>query len=151
MRIGHDCIGVGVGAMVFNQEGEVFLAQRGPKATNETGMWEFPGGQVEFGETLAEAIQREFIEEYGMHIEILELLSVSDHILAEENQHWVSPTFIAVHRDGTPQILEPEKCIAIGWFSLAELPEPLSIVSQDNMHSYHAKYGLQYAWTRSET
>ena len=44
MIVGIDCIGVGVGAMVFNNEGKVFLAQRGSKATNERGYWEFPGG-----------------------------------------------------------------------------------------------------------
>lgn len=32
MKPGRDYIGVGVGAMVFNDRGEVFLAQRGPKA-----------------------------------------------------------------------------------------------------------------------
>lgn len=146
MIIGRDCIGVGVGAIVFNEEGKAFLAQRGPKATNERGYWEFPGGQVEFGERLSEAIQREFHEEYGMGIEVIELLSVSDHILQDEQQHWVSPTFIARHVSGTPQILEPEKCTAIGWFFLSELPTPLSVVSEDNLRSYRKKYGKQNHW-----
>lgn len=146
MIIGRDCIGVGVGAIVFNEEGKVFLAQRGPKATNERGYWEFPGGQVEFGERLSEAIQREFREEYGMEIEIIELLSVSDHILPNEQQHWVSPTFIARHVSGTPQILEPEKCTAIGWFFLSELPTSLSVVSEDNLRSYRKKYGKRKHW-----
>ncbi|HEX9925663.1 MAG TPA: NUDIX domain-containing protein, partial [Anaerolineae bacterium] len=118
MIAGHDYIGVGVGAMVFNQAGQVFLAQRGPKAKNERGCWEFPGGSVEFGETLIEAIQREFREEYAMEIEVVELLDVSDHILLDEGQHWVSPTFIARHAGGEPRIVEPEKCTAIGWFAL---------------------------------
>ena len=72
MRAGHDYIGVGVGAMVFNQEGNVFLARRGPQASNEQGTWEFPGCKVSFGETLADAIVREFEEEYGMTIELIE-------------------------------------------------------------------------------
>lgn len=55
MKPGKDYIGVGVGGMVFNAAGEVFLSQRGPKATNERGAWEFPGGRVEFGETLSDA------------------------------------------------------------------------------------------------
>src|SRR4051794_14016674 len=106
MRIGQDYIGVGVGAMVFNDQEQVFLAQRGPMASNERGCWEFPGGRVEFGEKLADAIAREFIEEYDMTIEVLELLCVTDHILPTENQHWVSPTFLARYVTGTPQILE---------------------------------------------
>lgn len=140
MIIGHDCIGVGVGAMVFNSIGQVFLSQRGPKASNEKGTWEFPGGQLEFGETLIEAVVREFNEEYGMRIKVVELLSISDHILKDEGQHWVSPTFIAQYVSGRPQILEPEKCSAIGWFLLTDLPQPLSIVSADNLKSYQEKY-----------
>ena len=116
MVAGYDFIGVGVGAIVFNEEGEVFLSQRGEKAKNERGTWEFPGGSVEFGETLSDAVRREFMEEYGIEIEIVELLSVDDHILPDEGQHWVSPTYIAKLANGTATINEPEKCSAIGWF-----------------------------------
>jgi mutator protein MutT len=141
MIAGRDYIGVGVGAMVFNDEGRVFLSQRGPKAKNERGCWEFPGGSVEFGERMAEAIRREFREEYDMQIELVELLDVSDHILPDEGQHWVSPTFIARHTAGEPRIVEPEKCTAIGWFALDALPEPLSQVTQDDVREYRKRYG----------
>lgn len=136
MRAGYDYIGVGVGAMVFNEAGEVFLARRGPRASNERGTWEFPGGKVGFGETLVQAITREFVEEYGMTIELGELLGVNDHILEREQQHWVSPTFLARHVAGTPHILEPGKCCEIGWFSLADLPEPLSQVTMGDVRMY---------------
>ncbi len=136
IRIGFDVIGVGVGAMVFNERGEVFLSQRGPKAKNERGTWEFPGGGVEFGEKLEDAIQREFREEYDMVIEIVSLLAVDDHILPDEGQHWVSPTFIARQVSGEPRIMEPEKCAAIGWFTLDNLPAPLSVITQANAEAY---------------
>jgi 8-oxo-dGTP diphosphatase len=139
MRAGYDYIGVGVGAMVFNEAGEVFLARRGPRASNERGTWEFPGGKVGFGETLAQAIAREFVEEYGMTIKLGELLGVNDHILEREQQHWVSPTFLARHVAGTPQILEPGKCSEIGWFSLTDLPEPLSQVTMDDVRMYRVR------------
>ncbi|PIE34569.1 DNA mismatch repair protein MutT [candidate division KSB3 bacterium] len=143
MRIGKDYIGVGVGAIVLNDEGKVFLAQRGPQAVNERGCWEFPGGRVEFGEKLGDAIQREFLEKYGMEIEVSELFSVSDHLLPDEEQHWVSPTFLARHVGGEPTIREPKKCTAIGWFSFSEVPAPLSVISQDDLHAYLEKYGLE--------
>ena len=75
-----------------------------------------------------------------MQIELIELLTVSDHILPQEGQHWVSPTYIARHVSGEPAILEPGKCTAIGWFSLEALPEPLSQISQDDMVAYRQKY-----------
>ena len=141
MKAGIDYIGVGVGAMVFNEDGEVFLAQRGELAKNERGTWEFPGGKVEFGEKLAEAVAREFLEEYGMIIAVGELLSVDDHILPDEGQHWVSPTFLAKHLSGEPEIKEAGKCHAIGWFRLNALPAPLSVITQYNVRDYLAKYG----------
>ena len=137
---GRDYIGVGVGAMVFNGAGQVFLAQRGPAATNERGAWEFPGGKVAFGETLAAAICREFEEEYGMTIALTELLGVPDHILPDERQHWISPTFLARHVAGEPGIREPAKCAAIGWFALDALPAPLSLVTQADLELYQAKH-----------
>ena len=135
---GRDYIGVGVGALVFNDEGLVFLSRRGPTATNERGYWEFPGGKVVFGETLEATIVREFEEEYGMTIEVVELLGVNDHILPQEQQHWVSPTYIARYIAGEPRIREPEKATAIGWFALDALPEPLSQVTRDDVRLYRA-------------
>lgn len=135
---GRDYIGVGVGAMIFNADGLVFLSRRGPAARNERGCWEFPGGRVEFGERLVDAIVREFREEYDMRIEIDALLSVFDHLLPDEQQHWISPTFIGRHVGGEPRIVEPEKCSAIGWFALDTLPAPLSMISQDNLLHYRS-------------
>ncbi|MDO8524700.1 MAG: hypothetical protein Q7R99_03655 [bacterium] len=42
MKRGVDYIGVGAGAIIFNNEGKVFIAQRGPGARNESGKWDFP-------------------------------------------------------------------------------------------------------------
>lgn len=140
MKAGVDYIGVGVGAMVFNENGEVFLSQRGPKAKNERGCWEFPGGSVEYGERLADTIIREFMEEYDMTIELTELLAVDDHILPDEGQHWISPTYLARHIDGEPCIMEPDKCTGIGWFSLDNLPSPLSVITQMNVATYQEKF-----------
>jgi ADP-ribose pyrophosphatase YjhB (NUDIX family) len=139
MKPGRDYVGIGVGAVVFDAQERVFLAQRGPEASNERGTWEFPGGKVSFGEKLAEAVAREFLEEYGMVIEITELLGVNDHILLAEHEHWVSPTFLARHVSGEARILEPQKCSAIGWFKLDSLPAPLSQVSQDDLKMYREK------------
>jgi 8-oxo-dGTP diphosphatase len=139
MRPGHDYIGVGVGAMVFDADGRVFLAKRGPAARNERGLWEFPGGMVDFGETMAAAVVREFAEEYGMTVEVTGLLGISDHILPAEGQHWISPSFSARHVGGTPEIKEPSKCTGIGWFRLDDLPGELTVASRDTLASYERK------------
>jgi mutator protein MutT len=136
MKRGIDYIGVGAGAIIVNPEGRLFLAQRGPMAKNERGLWEFPGGAVEFGETLAHALAREMREEFGIDIQVGDLLDVVDHILADEKQHWVSPTYICRIISGDPVIQEPEKCSAIGWFLPDQVPAELSMITRQNLEHY---------------
>ena len=136
MKRGIDYIGVGVGAIVVDDKGRLFLARRGPLAKNERGRWEFPGGSVEFGEKLADALKREMREEYGIEIEVRHLLDVADHILPDEGQHWVSPTYVCAITSGEPQILEPGKCTEIGWFDPGVMPSDLTVITRENLQHY---------------
>ena len=133
MKRGVDYIGVGVGAIITDSQGRLFLARRGPKAKNERGLWEFPGGSVEFGETMAAALQREMREEFGIEITVGKLLDVVDHILKAERQHWVSPTFLCTIASGEPEIKEPEKCAEIGWFRPDAVPQELTQITRENL------------------
>ena len=136
MKKGVDFIGVGAGAVILNEHGMVFLALRGREARNESGKWEFPGGCVEFGETLEHALAREVMEEYGFEIEVVKLLDVVNHLIPAEKQHWVSPTFLCRYKGGTAVIKEPHKCDKIGWFTLDEIPEQqLTIASKKSLES----------------
>jgi 8-oxo-dGTP diphosphatase len=139
MQRGIDYIGVGVGAIIVDEGGRLFLARRGPAAKNERGLWEFPGGSVELGETLAQALAREMREEYGIEIDVGPLLDVVDHILPEEGQHWVSPTFICTIRAGAPRIREPAKCAEIGWFDLEAMPHDLTQITRLNLRHYRER------------
>lgn len=136
MRKGIDYIGVGVGAIIQDDAGRFFLSKRGKDVRNESGKWEFPGGAVEFNETMAAALVREVREEYGFTISVLSLLDVVDHIIPLEKQHWISPSFLCVVETGSPVIREPHKCDAIGWFSLDEIPEQeLTLASRKSLES----------------
>jgi 8-oxo-dGTP diphosphatase len=136
VKPGVDYIGVGVGAIIVDGAGRLFAALRGSQAKNERGKWEFPGGSVEFGEKLADALKREMFEEYGIGIEVRELLDVVDHILPSEAQHWVSPTFICRIVEGEPKIREPGKCSEIRWFFPEEMPSDLSGASKQSLEHY---------------
>jgi mutator protein MutT len=140
MKRGIDYIGVGVGAIIVDDQRRLFLSKRGPKAKNERGLWEFPGGSVEFGETLTDALTREMREEYDIEIDVGELLDVVDHILPQEGQHWVSPTFVCSLVQGQPRICEPEKCTEIGWFSAFDVPDELTEITQVNLIHYRQRY-----------
>jgi 8-oxo-dGTP diphosphatase len=136
MKRGIDYIGVAVGAVIVDNKGRLLVAMRGPDSKNERGLWEFPGGAVEYGEKLADALKREMKEELGIEISVGELLDVVDHILAEENQHWVSSTFICKIIHGKPEIREPGKCTDIGWFLPSEMPENLTQITRENLTHY---------------
>jgi 8-oxo-dGTP diphosphatase len=145
MRKGIDYIGVGVGAAIFDGEGRLFITKRGPKAKNERGKWEVPGGGVDFGETFEQAIKREMKEENDIEIEVIELLGIYDHIIPDEGQHWVSPTYICRIVAGEPKILEPDKCAEIGWFTIEEAEQlPLSIITRHDIEVLKQKYPKGY-------
>lgn len=118
-------MGIGVGAVVVNEDGRVLLIRRGPGARNEQGLWATPGGALAFGETLEEAFRREVWEECGIEIAVLCLLGAFDHRLPDGEQ-WVSVAYLAQVVAGSPSVREPEKCCACSWFALGALPTPLS-------------------------
>ena len=122
---------VGVGVMVRNDRGEMLMGRRGPKAKNEPGKWNFPGGELEFGETLFECAKREANEEYGIEVEPFRLLKVIDHILPEFDQHWVNPIVEARLVKGEPKMMEPHKIDKIGWFSIEKIPGELTVNMQE--------------------
>lgn len=134
MLPGKDFIGVGAGALIFDDQGRLLLSLRGQGAKNERGKWEIPGGSVEFGEKISEALKREVKEELDIDIEVGEMVQLCDHIIPDEGQHWVAPTYICKITSGTPKIMEPEKCERIGWFTLKEAEKlPLSIVTKQDI------------------
>lgn len=53
--------------MLINQQNEVLIAKRQAHQLG-AGLWEFPGGKIEAGESAFAALQREFQEEIGIHI-----------------------------------------------------------------------------------
>ncbi len=65
---------VAVGGLVTNQQNQVLLLH------SPRGDWEFPGGQVEEGETLTQALQREILEESGITASVGELVGVYSNL-----------------------------------------------------------------------
>lgn len=67
-----------VGAIIENEYDEILCALRSPKMTLPN-MWEFPGGKVEKGESLKDAIEREIMEELDCRVEALEVFHDNTH------------------------------------------------------------------------
>lgn len=127
LKPGVDFVGVGVGVMVRNQKGEFLLGLRTENSRNEPGKWTFPGGGIEFGERLFDCAVREAKEEAGLDVEPVRLVKVIDHIIPNENQHWVNPIVEAKILSGEPKLMEPHKISEWKWFSLENMPENITI------------------------
>lgn len=91
-----------VGAVIV-KDGEVLCAQRGP-AGSLAGMWEFPGGKIEPGETAQAALEREIAEELECGVAIGDEVTTTRH---EYDFGIVTlTTFYCELIDGNPQLTE---------------------------------------------
>jgi len=74
---------VGVGGVIVDR-GRTVLIRRGTEPL--LGQWSIPGGTIEIGETLEEAVRRELREETGLEVRVLELIELFDRIYVDENR-----------------------------------------------------------------
>ena len=135
MESGKDYIGIGCGAVILNEKNEILLLKRSKTARNKAGHWTIPGGEVAFGERVEDALLREVLEETGLQVEIIKLLSLTNDLIPEENQHWVSNQFLCKIKKGIPENKEPQKHDALHWWSLQELPELLTATTKKRIAS----------------
>lgn len=105
---------ISVVAAIIRRETEVLLGRRPPQKRHG-GLWEFPGGKIDEGETEIEAITRELLEEFGV-----EATSVGK--IVYECRDPGSPflvQFLDVEIGGRP---EPTEHTEIAWFEPETLP-----------------------------
>jgi 8-oxo-dGTP diphosphatase len=118
-------------AVVENAEGELLLCQR-PEGKSQAGLWEFPGGKIEPGESERSALQRELLEELGCEFTIGEALEAVVHKY-DEFIIKLLPYRCSLISGQYPRALEHQ---AIEWVALAAFqnyqlaPADLPIVEQ---------------------
>lgn len=93
---------------LIDVDGRVLLAQR-PEGKSLAGMWEFPGGKVEQGETPEQALIRELQEELGIDTwaSCLAPLTFASHTY--DDFHLLMPLFACRKWDGIPSSQEGQK------------------------------------------
>jgi ADP-ribose pyrophosphatase YjhB (NUDIX family) len=123
--------GVGCGAAIV-RDGRLLLVKR--RRAPEAGHWSLPGGKVDFGESVADAVKREIREEVGLEIELLRPLGVAETI-GVDDQHWVSPIYLAYAAEGEARNNEPEKLEAVAWVALEAPPQPLALAAQQALEA----------------
>lgn len=107
-------------AAVIEQDGRFLLALR-PDGTHLAGHWEFPGGKVHEGETHAEALQRELLEELDLVCAVGELVHTVTHAYPEKT---VTLFFYRCACAGAPRPLIGQQVRWVARDELAGLPFP---------------------------
>jgi A/G-specific adenine glycosylase len=105
-----------VTAAVIRRAGQVLIARR-PQRGLLAGLWEFPGGKLQDGETLADCLKREICEELQAEIEVKEPLGVYRH--AFTHFKITLHAFDCALRQGEPQPIEASE---IRWVRPQDLP-----------------------------
>ena len=109
---------VGVGAVIVHQA-RVLLVRRGTEPLR--GRWSLPGGLVEIGESLTEAVTREVREETGLIVEPVELIELLDRIHREGERvryHYVIADYLCRLVGG--ELLAASDADAVRWAERAE-------------------------------
>ena len=102
-------------AVIRDQAGRILVCRRGPSG-DQAGLWEFPGGKLEPGETHAGALARECLEELGALVAVEEKLSETVHAYPEKT---VRLAFLKARiLSGTPKAFVHAE---IRWASASEL------------------------------
>lgn len=108
---------------LIDRDGRVLLAQR-PDGKTMAGLWEFPGGKVEPGETPEGALVRELHEELGIDTwsSCLAPLTFASHSYADF--HLLMPLFACRKWDGIPQAREGQRLAWVRPRDLSDYPMP---------------------------
>ena len=129
---------VGVGVLIVDNQRQVLLTLR--KRPPEAGNWSIVGGKLEYLETLSACALREAREEVGVDVSIEGLLCVTDHLLPEEGQHWVSPAYLGRIASGRAKNCEPRKTREVRWFPLDQLPRNLTMTARNAIVAYNRQF-----------
>ena len=112
-----------VAAALIDAQGRVLLARR-PEGKKMAGLWEFPGGKLEAGETPEAALARELREELGLETDPKDFAPFVFASHAYESFHLLMPVFLCRRWKGEPRGREGQKLAWVAPMDLAEYPMP---------------------------
>lgn len=124
-----------VACALLDKDNRILLAQR-PEGKSLAGLWEFPGGKLEQGETPEAALIRELREELGIEVkaDCLSPLTFASH--SYENFHLLMPLYICRRFQGEVRGAEGQKlkwvyARDLGLYEMPEADKPLVPILKD--------------------
>ena len=122
----------------YQDKTQVLLLQRTNTGYMD-GMWDFAGsGHVEENESAKQAVIRECREEIGIvvNIENIKFAHLSHRVGINGARTYYDIYFVICKYEGVPYIAEPQKCSALQWFDIHNLPDNLIPVRKKALDFY---------------
>ncbi|UVS80329.1 NUDIX domain-containing protein [Actinokineospora sp. UTMC 2448] len=117
------------------RDDHVLLTQR--KGGAWDGMWHLPSGKLDADEPATTAAAREAAEEVGVHIDPADLTCVHTiHVNGSGPEPRLGLFFTTTRWTGEPTNQEPDKCSALAWFPLHDLPHNTIDYPARGIHAY---------------
>ncbi|MGH7738635.1 MAG: NUDIX domain-containing protein [bacterium] len=107
-------------AGILVKDGQLLLVRH---EKNNQSYWLLPGGGVEYGESLEQALTREFEEEVGLHIEVGSLVLAHDSIPEDRNRQGLNLYFLVTTHDTQLQVTPDEVLRDAAFHSLEQFKE----------------------------
>jgi 8-oxo-dGTP diphosphatase len=122
----NEPVRVGCVVMIV-RDGKVLLGKRGAECETAKGVFAYPGGRMDYGNTPEESAVREVLEETGLDIpeKRLVFLRYVNEFFPDQGKHYVSLVFMAESptSDGPAINKEPTKCEGWEWYDPDNIPE----------------------------
>ena len=120
---------VAVGGLIENEDGKILMLKSPDRG------WEIPGGQVEEGETITDALKREVKEETGIDIEVGDLKAVHSNIAKRVQPDGVNPigsiiSFGFTGKAVSGELTTSNESLEVNWFDKDEI---LDVIDEEFM------------------
>lgn len=139
---GVSFVGVTTCFIMYDQNGEFFMAKRSNNTRDEHGKWEIPGGGLKWGQTAEENVMREMQEESNAKAKKIEFLGYRDVFRDLKDgtpTHWVALDFAVLVDRNEVKINEPDMFDDSGWFTLGNQPSPLHSQHKNLMNKHQKR------------
>jgi len=121
--------------LLVHRHGRVLLGERGRDCQTASGLYAYPGGRMDFGETPKQSVVRELFEEAGLVVDEkdVKFLRYCNEYFPEQGKHYVSLVFVVECMEGDPISKEPNKCKEWEWIEVDHLPDNMFEPCRDSI------------------